>query len=230
MKAEQNILLTGEAIRSARTLVRISRKELANLAKVSVDTVKRLEKTRGAVRANSETLSRIIRAFAGMGLTLRNDGRSSEIILNYPASELEGGIEVDHSISDLYRLTYISRAALEIEGNWSAIEEICETSKRRNHQLGVTGALWFQDGYFLQSIEGPKSSLQALAGMLALDQRHRCPMVLENSRIQERLFGLTMMCHSDRPADLLGVPKLSYDISAESALALLRSLTHSGQG
>lgn len=230
MNAEKNNPLTGESIRAARTLIRISRKELANLAGVSLETVKRLEESRGAVRANPETLSRIIRVFAGMGLTLRNDSRSCEIILNYPASELEGGLEVDHSILDLHRLTYISRAAQEIEDNWSTIEEICETSKRRNIQLDVTGALWFQDGYFIQSIEGPKSSLQALAGMLALDQRHRCPMVLENSPIQERLFGLTMMCHSDRPEDLLGVPKLSYDISAESALALLRSLAHSGQG
>lgn len=229
MNDEQNNILTGESIRAARNLLRVSRQELADLAGVSIETVKRLEEVRGAVRANPETLSRITRVFTGMGLTFRHDRQSSELILNHPVSELEDGIEVDHSALDLYRLTYISRAAPEIEGDWSVLEEICETSKRRNLQLDVTGALWLQDGHFLQSIEGPKSSLQALAGMIALDQRHRGPMVLENYRIKERSFATTMMCHSDRPTALLGVPKLSYDISAEAALALLKSLTHSGQ-
>jgi len=231
MNADLTGPYTGEMIRAGRALLRMSRKELAKLAGVALDTVKRLEETHGEVKATGETLTRLARAFASKGVSLRHDRDSSELIYNHPVFELEASPQSTGQDCgpDLYRITYISKAAPGIEGDLAALEEICESARRRNLRLGVTGALWLQDGHFLQSIEGPKSSLQALAGMLALDQRHQKPMVLEQAQISERLFPAWMICHPDRPTTLLGVPKLTYSISVEAALALLRSLSHSGE-
>ena len=61
-------MLTGEQIRAARALARWGQADLARAADVSVETVKRLEKTHGEVRANLKTESAIIRAFEGAGV------------------------------------------------------------------------------------------------------------------------------------------------------------------
>ncbi len=61
-------MLTGEQIRAARALSRWGQTELAEAASVSVETVKRLEKTHGDVRANMTTVTAIIRAFEAVGV------------------------------------------------------------------------------------------------------------------------------------------------------------------
>lgn len=71
--------LTGEMIRAARALTRLSRQELATAAGVGLDTIKRLEEFRGTVRANAETLARITAAFRAKGVSLRHDADCSEV-------------------------------------------------------------------------------------------------------------------------------------------------------
>ena len=61
-------MLTGEQIRAARALARWGQTDLASSAELSVETVKRLEKTQGEVRANLKTVSAIIRAFEAAGV------------------------------------------------------------------------------------------------------------------------------------------------------------------
>ncbi|WP_319935928.1 helix-turn-helix domain-containing protein [Lichenihabitans sp. Uapishka_5] len=59
---------TGEQIRGARAMVRIEQGDLASRAGVSVDTIKRIERTVGLVSANVQTLSAIVRALEAAGV------------------------------------------------------------------------------------------------------------------------------------------------------------------
>lgn len=66
-------MLTGEQIRAARALARWGQVELAQAAELSVETIKRLEKTHGVVQANLKTVTAIIRAFEGAGVVFELD-------------------------------------------------------------------------------------------------------------------------------------------------------------
>lgn len=61
-------MLTGEQIRAARALVRMEQTQLATAADISVETVKRLERTEGPISANTTTEAAIRRAFSEAGV------------------------------------------------------------------------------------------------------------------------------------------------------------------
>lgn len=61
-------MLTGEQIRAARALSRLEQADLARGAEISLETVKRLEKARGAISANTATEAAIRRAFDAAGV------------------------------------------------------------------------------------------------------------------------------------------------------------------
>ena len=61
-------MLTGEQIRAARALARVEQSHLAQTASISLETVKRLEKTRGPISANTTTEAAIRRAFHEAGV------------------------------------------------------------------------------------------------------------------------------------------------------------------
>ena len=66
-------MLTSEQIRAARALLRLEQKELAALAGISVETIKRLEKTPGSVSAYTGTVEAIRKALEGAGVAFTND-------------------------------------------------------------------------------------------------------------------------------------------------------------
>jgi transcriptional regulator with XRE-family HTH domain len=61
-------MLTGEQIRAARALSRMEQAQLAGAASLSVETVKRLEKMKGAIAATTGTEAAIRRAFEAAGV------------------------------------------------------------------------------------------------------------------------------------------------------------------
>ena len=66
-------LLTGEQIRAGRALLRLEQLDLAKAAKVSLETIKRLEGMRGPVEANTRTVIAIAEAFQRLGLVFNLD-------------------------------------------------------------------------------------------------------------------------------------------------------------
>jgi transcriptional regulator with XRE-family HTH domain len=64
----QYLVLTGEQIRAARALTRINQAELAEACGLSLETIKRLERIRGAIDANIRTIKAIIQTFEAMGI------------------------------------------------------------------------------------------------------------------------------------------------------------------
>jgi transcriptional regulator with XRE-family HTH domain len=61
-------MLTGEQIRAARALARIEQAQLAELAGLSLPTIKRLERMVGLINANTSTEAAIRRAFGEAGV------------------------------------------------------------------------------------------------------------------------------------------------------------------
>jgi transcriptional regulator with XRE-family HTH domain len=61
-------MLTGEQIRAARALARIEQAQLAEMAGVSLPTIKRLERMVGPINANTSTEAAIRRAFGEAGV------------------------------------------------------------------------------------------------------------------------------------------------------------------
>ena len=68
------------------------------------------------------------------------------------------------------RIAYVSRALAST--GLREVYDIVRVANNRNAELGLTGALIFLDGYFLQVIEGLPGPLQDRFAIIAADTRH----------------------------------------------------------
>jgi DNA-binding XRE family transcriptional regulator len=64
--------VTGEQLRAARAMARMEQSHLAGRANVSVETIKRLEKTVGQVSANVLTVNSIVAILESAGIVFTN--------------------------------------------------------------------------------------------------------------------------------------------------------------
>jgi transcriptional regulator with XRE-family HTH domain len=69
------LIITGEQLRAARAMARIEQADLAGQANVSVETIKRLERTEGPVSANVQTVDAVMRALEAAGVEFTNGGQ-----------------------------------------------------------------------------------------------------------------------------------------------------------
>jgi transcriptional regulator with XRE-family HTH domain len=65
-------MLTSEQVRAARAMLRMEQKELAEKSGVSLDTIKRIERTRGPIGAYAATVDKIQRALEAAGIEFTN--------------------------------------------------------------------------------------------------------------------------------------------------------------
>jgi predicted transcriptional regulator len=65
-------MLTSEQVRGARAMLRIEQKELAQMAGVSLETIKRIERSPGAVSAYASTVDSLQRALESAGVEFTN--------------------------------------------------------------------------------------------------------------------------------------------------------------
>ena len=86
----------------------------------------------------------------------------------------------------LVRLIYTSRATRKLDR--SDLEEILAIARSRNASQGVTGYLLYDDGQFIQAIEGEEAIVDDLAELIAADPRHEQFNVLTRERIEGREF------------------------------------------
>jgi transcriptional regulator with XRE-family HTH domain len=70
-------VITAAQLRAARALLGISQRELAHASGVSVPTIRRMEASEGTVRANVDSLTKIVGALNEAGLELLYEGASS---------------------------------------------------------------------------------------------------------------------------------------------------------
>ena len=89
-------------------------------------------------------------------------------------------------MSGLCALTYTSEAKLPLLR--SQIDHILLRSRERNSIEGVTGVLLYTDGRFMQYLEGPKSGLEKVWGVIKADPLHHRIVEDKMERIWVREF------------------------------------------
>jgi hypothetical protein len=91
----------------------------------------------------------------------------------------------------LYRIVYFSRN--RITGSRAKVDQsvlqILSVARRKNPKLGITGALMFNSGCFLQILEGMQAPLLGLFHRIKLDNRHGAVSMITFEPIAERSFG-----------------------------------------
>jgi len=199
--------LSGEQIRAARALTRIDQADLARRCGLSLETIKRLERIRGPVDANSRTLRALFEVFAAMGVAFDtceeggvgvclSAGQASRTALETarPTASLR---QMDPAPADTagHRLIYYSTANRE---NSLPLHELLEQIKthgrRRKATLDVTGILYAQDGRFLSVLEGTRDHVRQVFGAIASDHRHSSLSIISDRPAPVRYFPDWSVC------------------------------------
>lgn len=97
---------------------------------------------------------------------------------------------------DLWALIYVSRSTETPAVANATVEQIVATSRARNPELGLTGALLFTGEYFAQVLEGPAASIDRLMARVTNDPRHDQLIVVAREPISVRRFGEWSMAYS----------------------------------
>ena len=86
----------------------------------------------------------------------------------------------------LYTLCYVSSS----HDNLSAkdLEHLFRVNKRNNTDLDVSGILIYNNGNFLQILEGDENKVKSLFKKIQGDSRHNNLITLINDNIEERIF------------------------------------------
>ena len=70
-------MITGNQLRAARALLSIDQRQMAELADLSVPTIQRMEASDGVIRANVNSLMKLVSALESAGIELINPGAAS---------------------------------------------------------------------------------------------------------------------------------------------------------
>jgi Sensors of blue-light using FAD len=83
----------------------------------------------------------------------------------------------------------IYRSAARARFSQRQLADLLTQARSTNSERGMTGMLLYDDGSFLQVLEGEKEPLLALYGRILLDPRHTEIAKLLEREIDEREFG-----------------------------------------
>ena len=83
-------------------------------------------------------------------------------------------------------LTYQSHASAAPSD--TELNELVARARLRNQSVGVTGMLLYEDGRFLQTLEGPPEGLSAVWSSIRQDERHQNIELLSEHYAETRLF------------------------------------------
>lgn len=90
------------------------------------------------------------------------------------------------SADSIRQLIYLSRTVREFSA--AGLLELLEEARKRNARSGITGLLVHRKGTFLQLIEGPARSVDAVLHRIRKDHRHADLTVLSDRVHDRRLF------------------------------------------
>ncbi len=71
-------MITANQLRAARALLAIDQRQMAHLAELSVPTIQRMEASDGVIRANVDSLMKLVSALERAGIELINPGLPSQ--------------------------------------------------------------------------------------------------------------------------------------------------------
>jgi hypothetical protein len=92
-----------------------------------------------------------------------------------------------------YQIIYSSEAATPMQTD--DLQELLDRSRRNNAARGITGALIYAEGSFLQILEGDQGQLQDLMTKIRRDVRHESVSVLRESEVPTAIFGSWKMAY-----------------------------------
>lgn len=134
--------------------------------------------------------------------------------------------------NSLYHISYFSRSTLSgsSEEIKSEIDNILQIAQQKNKSVGVTGALLYSGGYFIQVLEGEEAAVEEIFESIQCDTRHRDVGLINHETIDERNFPQWSMALAGFSADLVpgldGILILPDDIKGSpSGLALVKILS-----
>lgn len=235
------LALTGEQIRAGRALARIDQSELAERCGLSLETIKRLERIRGPVNANSRTLRALTEEFSALGIAFDGCDNgvgvcfSSDVALQPKTGVARASGSARKTTrrsaeANLHRLIYHSSANPECPVPvHELLEHVRVAGAHRHSTLDVTGVLFANDARFLSVLEGPKDSIRQIYGAISCDRRHTALSIISDQPAPSRRFlDWTVCCglfESDRPI-IKDEPALvdgfhPHTLSPASALGLL---------
>ena len=138
----------------------------------------------------------------------------------------------------LSRLIYISENQIDpAQGSvLSQLNSILSASNRNNQRSAITGALVFDDMWFVQVLEGPRKAIWSKFEHIKDDDRHASVVLVEMLEVEERVFGNWWMGLAKRSGDTepLFAPFVRNgrfrpdEMSAGQILALARDLAAFG--
>ena len=71
-------MITSAQLRAARALLGIDQKRLAELARLSLPTIQRMETSNGVIRGNVDSLTKVVEALNTAGIDLIGEGGASQ--------------------------------------------------------------------------------------------------------------------------------------------------------
>ncbi|MDX1315828.1 MAG: BLUF domain-containing protein, partial [Eudoraea sp.] len=97
----------------------------------------------------------------------------------------------------LYQLTYRSEAKMGISAE--DINAILRQSEANNPKFEITGCLVYNEGYFVQLLEGEKEIVKERFEVIELDDRHERVEVLSEGETMDRMFAEWKMAYIKLP-------------------------------
>jgi len=92
-------------------------------------------------------------------------------------------------------LIYVSAQTREL--GTGELQDILETARQRNPKMQITGMLVYQDGSFLQVLEGSRKKVEALFSKIETDKRHKKVAKVTSYYTADRLFSDWSMGFAD---------------------------------
>jgi hypothetical protein len=86
----------------------------------------------------------------------------------------------------MHHIVYMSTASWPMTD--AELGDLLTQARRGNERLGITGALVYGDGQFMQIMEGEQAALEALYAHIGQDRRHKGLFKLADRAIAERRF------------------------------------------
>lgn len=122
------------------------------------------------------------------------------------------------SAEALTSLTYVSSAVRLL--TQAELKALLRVSVRNNAAREITGMLLYDDGNFMQVLEGPEKAVDEVHRMIAADPRHRGMLTLLRKRIPERQFARWSMAFQNvdelSPEERAGFSTFLRPLTAES--------------
>ena len=98
-------------------------------------------------------------------------------------------------MGSLFQIVYTSTASKSFSR--SDLKELLQGSVRRNTRAGITGLLLYNDGIFMQTLEGEEPAVIALFAKISRDPRHHHVIPLIHGPIRRRDFSNSAMAFRD---------------------------------